>query len=58
MIYMKKDHLLLEIEEKRQEMYTSALQFGIESKKVLSCSEELDSLIAMYQQLKKRTSVH
>ncbi|WP_100374153.1 aspartyl-phosphate phosphatase Spo0E family protein [Bacillus sp. FJAT-45037] len=55
---MKKDHLLLEIEEKRQEMYTSALQFGIESKKVLSCSEELDSLIAMYQQLKKRTSVH
>ncbi|MDV2684486.1 aspartyl-phosphate phosphatase Spo0E family protein [Alkalihalophilus sp. As8PL] len=49
---MNKENLLLVIESKREELHHSALRFGMNSKEVLKCSEELDKLIITYQTLK------
>jgi hypothetical protein len=47
----KKKELQLMIEHKRKQLHVCVCKFGILSKEVLNCSEELDILINIHQKL-------
>ncbi|MED4300516.1 aspartyl-phosphate phosphatase Spo0E family protein [Geobacillus stearothermophilus] len=47
---MVKEMVLLQIEEKRQQMIELALTYGFTAKETIECSQELDQLINQYLQ--------
>lgn len=50
---MVKEMVLLQIEEKRQQMIELALTYGFTAKETIECSQELDQLINQYLQQTK-----
>lgn len=51
MVVVENDKLRWKIEEKRIEMKTMANKKGFQNKQVIQCSQELDELIRVYQEL-------
>ena len=48
---MFKYYLMVKIKRKQKDMYSKAKHFGFTDSRVVSCSQELDSLLNKYQKI-------